>query len=88
MEARMSAAPTLLAPMPVSAQLAAERRGRFPIGASLRLSDLEDYELGVRLLRTLRDEEPVTWFDELKTWLVTPRPLVQEVLSAHDRFTV
>jgi len=30
----------------------------------------------------------MTWFDEVQAWLVTSRPLVEEVLGAHDRFTV
>jgi len=83
-----SHAPTLVTSEPLSAELAEERRARFPIGASLTLAELESYDLGVPLLRRLRAAEPVTWFEELQAWLVTPRPLVQEVLSSHDRFTV
>jgi len=72
----------------ITAELAAQRRLRFPIGATITLSDLNGYESGIRAQRALREHEPVTWFDEVHAWLVTSRHLVEEVLSAHDRFTV
>jgi len=74
--------------VPPDPATAAQRRALFPIGASLTLAELEEHASGIAILRRLREEEPVSWFEELAAWLVTPRPLVQLVLSSHDRFTV
>ena len=73
---------------PLSDALRDERRRRFPIGTSLSLADLEDFERSTQLLAQLREREPVTWVEAVPGWLVTPRALVEEVLSSHDRFTV
>jgi cytochrome P450 len=85
--------PSLVAAVPVSTPpmseaLRDERRRRFPIGASVTLPDLEDFDRSTRLLALLREREPVTWVEAVPGWLVTPRSLVEEVLSSHDRFTV
>jgi cytochrome P450 len=77
-----------LQPPAIRPELAAQRRLQFPIGAEITLRDLEGYESGVHAQQRLREHEPVTWFDEVQAWLVTSRSLVEEVLSAHDRFTV
>ncbi len=72
----------------INKELAKQRRLQFPIGAATTLAELGSYEGGIRLQRILREREPVTWFDEVHAWLVTSRSLVEEVMSAHDRFTV
>ncbi len=64
-----------------------ERAAGFPLGASLRLADLEAYDHSA-LLRELREHEPVTWFPELDAWLVTSAALVDEVQKSPGRFTV
>jgi cytochrome P450 len=60
---------------------------RFPLGASLRLADLERFD-NASLLARLREQEPVTWFAEQGLWLVTSKRLVDEVHAAPDRFLV
>lgn len=60
---------------------------RFPLGASLRLGDLERFDHAA-LLAQLRETEPVTWFAELGVWLVTSKALVDEVHNAPERFIV
>jgi cytochrome P450 len=65
----------------------AELAERFPLGASLRLADLERFDHGA-VLAQLRDSEPVTWFAEQGVWLVTTKALVDEVHNAPDRFVV
>ena len=60
---------------------------RFPLGASLRLEDLEAFDNSA-LLRQLRECEPVTWCSELQAWLVTSSALVDEVVLSPERFTV
>ncbi len=66
---------------------AVEIAERFPLGASLRLADLERFDHAA-LLSRLRDAEPVTWFAEQGLWLVTSKALVDEVHGAPDRFIV
>jgi cytochrome P450 len=60
---------------------------RFPLGARLRLSELERFD-HAQLLTELRETEPVTWFAELGVWLVTSKALVDEVHNAPERFIV
>ena len=79
--------PAIKSPV-IDREVASQRRLQFPIGAATTLEELGSYEGGIRLQRILRDREPVTWFDEVHAWLVTSRSLVEEVMSAHDRFTV
>lgn len=71
-----------------SDDLRSARRALFPIGATITLADLEGYESGIQIQRTLREREPVTWFEQVQGWLVTPRHLVEEVLGDHERFSV
>ncbi|MEI7780076.1 MAG: hypothetical protein WCJ42_11705, partial [Actinomycetes bacterium] len=72
----------------ISQEVVEERKRLFPIGASLSLAKLEEYEAGIRLQALLLEQEPVTWFPEVQAWLVTGRQLVEEVLVSADRFTV
>jgi cytochrome P450 len=65
----------------------ADRLAQFPLGAALRLADLERFD-HAPLLRELREREPVTWFAEQGVWLVTSKALVDEVHMAPDRFVV
>jgi cytochrome P450 len=60
---------------------------RFPLGASLRLADLERYD-NAPLLRRLREREPVSWFAEQGVWLVTSKALFDEVMMDPLRFVV
>jgi cytochrome P450 len=60
---------------------------QFPLGARLRLEELERFDHGA-LLAQLRETEPVTWFAELGLWLVTPKALVDEVHRSPERFIV
>lgn len=60
---------------------------RFPLGARLRLSELERFDNSA-LLAMLRENEPVSWFAEQGVWLVTPKRLVDEVHRAPGLFSV
>lgn len=60
---------------------------RFPLGASLRLADLERFDNSA-LLHRLRENEPVSWFGEQGVWLVTSKALVDEVHRSPNRFGV
>ena len=60
---------------------------RFPLGAGLRLADLERYD-NAPLLRRLREAEPLTWFAEQAVWLVTSKALFDEVMMDPGRFVV
>jgi cytochrome P450 len=63
------------------------RAEQFPIGARLRLAELERYD-NAALLAELRRHEPVTWFAEQDAWLVTTKSLIDQVQNAPDRFVV
>jgi cytochrome P450 len=63
----------------------AAREG-FPLGAAVRLADL-DSELHPVLAR-LREAEPVSWLPVLNGWLVTRRDLAIRVMRDSDTFTV
>ena len=78
MDAQRRACP-LMAP-PGAAQ-------RFPLGASIRLAELERYD-NAPLLHRLRQEEPVSWFAEQEVWLVTSKALFDEVMFDAERFVV
>lgn len=58
---------------------------RTPIGASLRLADLDRDPFG--LLARLRAEEPVSWLTEDRVWLITTHALVDEAHRDQARFT-
>ncbi|MDX1384690.1 MAG: cytochrome P450, partial [Thermoanaerobaculia bacterium] len=45
------------------------RRSTFPLGAQVRLADLEVDPYPI--FRRLREREPVTWLTEIEMWLVT-----------------
>lgn len=62
-----------------------ERAARFPLGAQVRLADLnvDPYPL----LDVLRREEPVSWVPETRMWFVTRRDDIVTVLRDARRFT-
>jgi len=60
--------------------------GDFPLGAGLRLEDLER-DPHARLA-ALREREPVSWVPVLDGWLVTRHDLALAVMRDPDRFTV
>jgi cytochrome P450 len=61
-------------------------RDGFPLGAAVRLADLEG-ELHPVLAR-LRESEPVSWLPVLNGWLVTRRDLATRVMRDSGTFTV
>ena len=61
-------------------------RDRFPLGAAVRLADLEG-ELHP-VLAGLRESEPVSWLPVLNGWLVTRRDLAMRVMRDSSTFTV
>ena len=65
----------------------AERRRRFPVGASIEFADLEEQRRAVALDR-LREAEPMSWVPALGGWLVTGYGLAREVLGRREDFTV
>jgi len=60
---------------------------RFPLGASIRLEELERYD-NAPLLHRLREHEPVTWFAEQGVWLLTSKELVDVVQMNPGLFVV
>jgi cytochrome P450 len=60
--------------------------GRFPIGASVGLDELEG-DPHVQLAR-LREHEPVSWLPALDGWLVTRRDIAMDVMRDPVVFTV
>jgi cytochrome P450 len=60
------------------------RAVRTPVGASLRLADLDRDPFG--LLARLRAEEPVSWLTEDRVWLITTHALVDEAHRDQARF--
>ena len=65
----------------------AERRSRFPLGASLRFEDLERAGHEHRI-DELRAAEPVSWVPAIGGWLVTSRADAREVLGRNPKVTV
>jgi cytochrome P450 len=65
---------------------AAAGRGRFPVGESITLADL-DRDPHPWLAR-LRGTEPVSWLPALNGWLVTRHDLAQQVMRDSAAFTV
>ncbi len=65
----------------------AARRERFPAGAAIAFSDLEDAG-GDAALDRLRDAEPVSWLPALGGWLVTGHGPAREALSPRAATTV
>jgi cytochrome P450 len=62
-----------------------ERASRFPIGAQVRLADLDIDPYPI--LSKLRADEPVSWVPETGMWFVTRRADVVAVLRDARRFT-
>jgi cytochrome P450 len=65
----------------------AQRRERFPVGASLEFADLEEAGRESALDR-LRETEPVSWVPALGGWLVTGYAPAREVLGPKTGLTV
>ena len=65
----------------------AEAVERFPLGAGIKLAELERYD-NAPLLQRLREREPVTWFAEQGVWLVTSKALFDELQMDPERFVV
>jgi len=61
------------------------RRERFPLGAQVRLADLDTDPYPI--LARLRREEPVTWVPETQMWFLTRRAEIVDVLRDAQRFT-
>lgn len=57
----------------------ADRRARFPIGASIEFADLEEAGREFRL-DELREAEPVSWVPAIGGWLVTSREAARSML--------
>ena len=66
---------------------AAEAVERFPLGAAIKLDELERYD-NAPLLHRLREREPVTWFAEQGVWLVTSKALFDQLQMDPARFVV
>ena len=62
------------------------RAGRFPLGASATIAELEDDPHD--LLRQLREREPVSWLPALGGWLITRRDFALRVMRDSEMFTV
>ena len=62
------------------------RAERFPLGARVTISQLE--ESPHEIIRELRAHEPVSWLPAVGGWFVTARALAIEVLRDADAFTV
>jgi cytochrome P450 len=60
--------------------------GRFPIGASVSLEQLEQNPHA--LLARLREREPVSWLPALDGWLITRRDVAMQVMRDPKTFTV
>ncbi len=65
----------------------AERRRRFPAGASIEFADLEEHGRAAALDR-MREVEPVSWVPALGGWLVTSYDLARDLLARRAEFTV
>jgi cytochrome P450 len=77
----------LLQQVEVDSGADAARRERFPAGAAIAFSDLEEAG-GEAALDRLRDAEPVSWLPALGGWLVTGHAGAREALSPRAATTV
>ena len=77
----------LLEQAEVDAGTDAARRERFPAGAAIAFSDLEDAG-GEAALDRLREAEPVSWLPALGGWLVTGHAQARAALSPRAATTV
>ena len=71
----------------ISASEAANRAGRFPVGAAVEFADLERADR-VEVFDRLRATEPISWVPAMGGWLVTSYPLARSVLDPRASFTV
>ena len=78
---------TLLTQREVPVDEEAERRARFPLGATLDFSDLAEAGREEALDR-VRETEPITWAPFIGGWLVTGREAAREVLGRNAGLTV
>lgn len=62
-----------------------DRRVRYPLGASIRIEELQHETY--RVLTLLQAAEPVSWIDSLGVWYVTRCDDVREVLGNPSLFT-
>ena len=62
-----------------------EAKAPFPIGAEVRLADLDVDPYPI--LARLRRDEPVSWVPEVGMWFVTRRAIIVDVLRDPSRFT-
>jgi cytochrome P450 len=60
--------------------------GRFPLGAAVTTAGLDGSPH--QLLRTLREQEPVSWLPALGGWLVTSHDLASRAMRDSELFTV
>lgn len=67
------------------AQVCAERALRFPMGATVRLGDLDKDPYPI--LRRLQQQEPISWIPEVKMWFVTRRADINSILKDAETFT-
>jgi cytochrome P450 len=70
----------------ISEAAAGADRGRFPVGASATIAELDGNPHP--LLRRLREHEPVSWLPALGGWLVTRHDLASRVMRDSETFTV
>jgi cytochrome P450 len=77
---------SFLAQRVVSAAEDAERRQRFPRGATLTFEDFEAAGRG-HVLDAVREAEPVTWVPVLGMWLVAGHAAAREALSPRTPLT-
>jgi len=66
-------------------ELGAERARRFPVGATVRLQDLDKDPYPI--LRRLQQQEPISWIPEVDMWFVTRRADITTILKDAETFT-
>jgi len=66
-------------------QVGNEKEQRFPIGATVRLRDLDRDPYPI--LRRLLQHEPISWIPEVSMWFVTRRADINAVLKDTETFT-
>jgi len=67
------------------AQISAERAIRFPVGATVRLADIDKDPYPI--LRLLQQQEPVSWVPAMNMWFVTRRADINTILKDAETFT-
>jgi cytochrome P450 len=66
-------------------ELGAERALRFPMGATVRLGDLDQDPYPI--LRHLQQQEPISWIPEVNMWFVTRRADINSIPKDAETFT-